>query len=186
VDIIKIINDSELGEIVFQKNTRAKNYIFRIKDGRLFVTIPKYGIFAKANEFLLVNKHKFLKKIQMQPTHHITDVDDIALRKKALSVLPAQLARLASMHNFVYLSVKIRKSRTRWGSCSSKKTISLSLYLMILPEHLIEYVLLHELCHTVHMNHSAAFWNLLNKFTDNKARELRKELRAYRFEKLAL
>ena len=182
MNIIKIINDPELGEIVFQKKTIAKNYILRLKNGKVNVTIPKYGTYSTAEEFLLKNKEKLFQKIKTQkPTHHISDIDDIALRKKALSFLPAQLARLASLHGFVYSEVKIRKSRTRWGSCSSKKTISLSLYLMILPEHLIEYVLLHELCHTVQMNHSAAFWNLLNKYTDNKAKELRKELRGYRF-----
>ena len=181
MSIIKIINDFELGEIVFQKNTRAKNYILRLKNGKCFVTIPKYGTYSFANEFLLKNRDKLIQSIKNKPAKNLTDIDDVEYRKKALSVLPAQLAKLANLHGFVYSSVKIRKSKTRWGSCSSKKTISLSLYLMILPEHLIEYVLLHELCHTVYMNHSAAFWNLLNKYTENKAKELRKELRGYRF-----
>jgi predicted metal-dependent hydrolase len=101
------------------------------------------------------------------------------LRARAKHYLPVEMQRLAQLHGFLYKQVKIRKSRTRWGSCSSKGTINLSFYLMLLPVHLIEYVLLHELCHTVEMNHSAAFWLLLDKHTEGRAKVLRKELRRY-------
>jgi len=101
------------------------------------------------------------------------------LRIRAKQYLPAEIQRLAQQHNFQYRQIKIRKSKTRWGSCSSKGNINLSLYLMLLPPHLIEYVLLHELCHTVVMNHSADFWSLLDRHTQGRAKTLRKELRRY-------
>jgi predicted metal-dependent hydrolase len=104
---------------------------------------------------------------------------DETLRKEARAYLPAELRRLAETHGFRYNRLAIRKSRTRWGSCSSKKNINLSLFLMILPPHLIEYVLLHELCHTVEMNHGPRFWELLNRYTDGRAKALQKELRGY-------
>ena len=178
-----LFNDPQLGEIIFRKNIKAKKYIIRLKNGNVIVTIPKYGNFSIAKEFLLENRQQLLQKIQLQTTHVAQDVDEVELRRKAQSALPAQLAQLADLHGFKYSGVKIRKSKSRWGSCSSKKAINLSLYLMMLPEHLIEYVLLHELCHTVHLNHSPAFWELLNKCTENKARELRREIRKYRVEK---
>ncbi|MDR2804521.1 MAG: M48 family metallopeptidase [Dysgonamonadaceae bacterium] len=105
--------------------------------------------------------------------------EDKELRTCAQRYLPAEMQRLAQQHGFLYQQVKIRKSRTRWGSCSSRGIINLSFYLMLLPIHLIEYVLLHELCHTVEMNHSAAFWSLLDKHTQGRSKMLRKELRQY-------
>jgi predicted metal-dependent hydrolase len=78
--------------------------------------------------------------------------------------------------------VKINSSRGRWGSCSAKKTINLSLFLLLLPQHLIDYVLLHELCHIREMNHSVRFWKLLDSFTDEKALQLREELKGYKTE----
>jgi predicted metal-dependent hydrolase len=66
--------------------------------------------------------------------------------------------------------VVIRTQKTRWGSCSQQGTINLNSQLLFLPPHLVDYVLLHELCHTVHLNHSAAFWELLQqKAPDYKA-----------------
>ena len=184
MDKIKTVNDPQLGEVVFRKNTNAKNYIIRLHNGKVKVTIPRYGNYAQANAFLLENKQKLLGKIQKQAAHPSPEIDETALRRQAQSALPVRLAQLARLHGFQYSGVTIRKSRTRWGSCSSKKSINLSLYLMMLPEHLIEYVLLHELCHTVQMNHSPAFWALLDRCTGNKAKELRKEIRKYRLGKM--
>jgi len=181
VSDIKTFSDPQLGEVVFRKNARAKSYIIRLQDGKVKVTVPRYGNYARAKEFLLENKQNLFRKIQLQAAQPSPEIDETALRRNAKSVLPFQLAQLAQLHGFTYSNVKIRKSKSRWGSCSTKGTISLSFYLLLLPEHLIEYVLLHELCHTVQMNHSPAFWALLNKCTQNRAKELRKELKKYRF-----
>jgi len=105
--------------------------------------------------------------------------EDSELRKRAKQYLRPEIQRLAQQHGFEYKQIKIRKSKTRWGSCSSRGTINLSFYLMLLPSHLIEYVLLHELCHTKVMNHSATFWALLDSHTQGRAKALRKELRQH-------
>ena len=180
VNKTKTINDPQLGEIVLKKNSRAKRYIIRLQSGKIIVTVPLYGNYAAAKEFLFDNKQKLFNKIQQQATDPPPEIDEAELRQKAKSLLPVWLAKLAGLYGFTYSCVKIRKSRSRWGSCSSKKIINLSFYVMLLPEHLIEYVLLHELCHTVQMNHSPAFWALLDKCTQNRAKEFRREIRKYK------
>ena len=99
-----------------------------------------------------------------------------ALRRNAKIVLPPRLYMLSMKHGLPYGQLKINSSKGRWGSCSAKKHINLSCYLMLLPSHLIDYVLLHELAHTKEMNHSEKFWALLDKLTNGKAKALRKEL----------
>lgn len=103
-----------------------------------------------------------------------------ALKKSAGSYLPPLLEALAERYGFSYRKVKITGARSRWGSCSAAGTISLSCYLMLLPPHLMDYVLLHELSHTKEMNHGPCFWELLDSLTEGKALSLRAELRNYR------
>ena len=103
-----------------------------------------------------------------------------AMRKKAEEYLPPLVQYWSSLCDLPYNKVTISKDRSRWGSCSSKRDISLSFYLMLLPAHLMDYVILHELAHTREMNHGPEFWELLNQLTDGKALALRKELRMHR------
>lgn len=103
-----------------------------------------------------------------------------ALYASAKAYLPQRLDELARKHGFSYVSVRITSARTRWGSCSSRRSVSLSCYLMLLPDRLIDYVLLHELVHTQEMNHGPAFWQLLDRAAGGDSRRLRAELSAYR------
>ena len=64
-------------------------------------------------------------------------------------------------------SLKIRKYRARWGSCNSKGQISLNYWLMICPDWVIDYVLIHELCHLQHLDHSRQFWQLVHSYFPN-------------------
>lgn len=106
---------------------------------------------------------------------------EAAWRKEAKKFLPPRIGELARLHGFDIKRVAIKNNRSRWGSCSNENNINLSLHLMRLPQHLIDYVLLHELVHTVHKNHSKQFWKRLDSITGN-ARALDKELRNYRID----
>lgn len=103
-----------------------------------------------------------------------------ALRRNAKEILPQRLCLQSIYHGLPFNKVKINSSRGRWGSCSGKRDVNLSFFLLLLPQHLIDYVLLHELCHTREMNHGDRFWELLNLVTDNQAFALREELNGYK------
>lgn len=102
-----------------------------------------------------------------------------ALRRNAKLVLPPRLYALSKRHGLPFHDVKINSSSGRWGSCSTRKDINLSYYLLLLPQHLIDYVLLHELTHTRIMNHGAEFWALLDRLTDGRSEALKQELKAF-------
>lgn len=102
-----------------------------------------------------------------------------ALKVEAKEYLPDKVKLLAAKFNFDFNKLALKNIKSRWGSCSRKNNINLSIHLMRLPEHLIDYVILHELVHTVHHNHSKRFWSLLDKVTGG-AKILDKELSKFR------
>jgi predicted metal-dependent hydrolase len=99
-----------------------------------------------------------------------------ALQKEARAYLPRRLQYLAEQYGFHYETVRFGTQKGRWGSCSSRGTISLNVGLMLLEPELIDYVLIHELCHTRQMNHSPKFWNLVEHYLPNY-KELKKRIR---------
>jgi len=104
-----------------------------------------------------------------------------AWRKEAKDYLPLRVKKLAEKHKFEYKSVAIKNAKTRWGSCSFINNINLNLHLMRLPDHLIDYVILHELVHTKIKNHSRDFWQLLDVVCGN-AKKLDREVKEYKIE----
>ena len=142
--------------------TNRTNFHSELENGILRIDCPSLTNFADERI------QKILKEMIEQ-----------ALRHEACRLLPTRLFNLATRYGFSYTGVKIFNSKSHWGSCTLNRSINLSLSLMLLPWHLIDYVLLHELCHTIEMNHSDRFWNLMNKVTEGKALELKRELKNF-------
>jgi len=101
-----------------------------------------------------------------------------ALRQEATRLLPMRLRDLANRHGLTYKDVNIKQLKRRWGSCDQHKSITLSLYLMQLPWELIDYVLLHELSHTVVFGHGQDFWKQFESVLPD-ARKKQKALKQF-------
>lgn len=101
------------------------------------------------------------------------------LRIEAKNYIPSRISELAHLYNFKFKKVYIKNNKSRWGSCSRKGNLNFSFHLMMLPDELIDYVILHELAHTIEQNHSKKFWTILdNIYGDSKAVD--KKLNIYR------
>lgn len=97
-------------------------------------------------------------------------------RHKAKLHLPEMLRQVSQETNLIFGNVRVRSQKTLWGSCTSAKDISLNFKLLFLPRHITRYVLVHELCHTVHLNHSPRFWQLVETH-EPEYRAIERELR---------
>lgn len=100
------------------------------------------------------------------------------LRKEAKEYLPVRTLQLADKYGFKFKKVFIKNNTSLWGSCSSVNNINLNLHLLRLPNFLIDYVIIHELCHTVEKNHGKGFWSLMDSILGD-AKLISKELKNY-------
>jgi predicted metal-dependent hydrolase len=102
-----------------------------------------------------------------------------AWRLEAAKYLPGLVKQLKEKNHLKFSRLTFRDNKTRWGSCSRDNKISLNIHLMRLPDHLCEYVILHELAHTVFKHHQKAFWQYRDQLTRGRARIFDKELNGY-------
>lgn len=175
-----------LQPILWKKSLRAKYISLRIKaDGTLLVTLPFFKGAKSAIPFILAKQDWIIKSRNKLESGKHTELklharDLPTLRKQAKSLLSARLDALANLYGFTYAGVRFQWMKSRWGSCSSKNSISLNLALIYLPSELQDYVLLHELCHTKVKNHGKGFWMLLDEYTQHQAKQLAKKMKEYK------
>jgi hypothetical protein len=168
--------------VLFVRQRRARHYILRLRDdGVVRVTVPWSGSRAEAGRFLLerrewIARERHRRALSIEAAR-LPDGVEAHLRRLAARELPARLDELARQHGFRIAGVSIRNQRTRWGSCSRSGRISLNWRLVRLPPGIRDYVLLHELAHLRHLNHSARFWRELARLCPHHA-EARRWLRS--------
>lgn len=157
-----IINDTEFGEVIVRRSPLSRGVKFSVStSGRLQMSVPKNTSDFLAKRFLNSNRKRIREKLPIKnpDEQRARDYQKKILMKKARNYLPYRLEYYAKLYGYEYSKCRLTHANTRWGSCSSNKTISLNIGLMQVPEPLRDYVIIHELAHLNHMNHSKAFWN---------------------------
>jgi predicted metal-dependent hydrolase len=154
--------------IVFVRHRRARRFVMRVlADGTVRVTLPRWAAKRDARAFVDANRDWVAEQRQrrlavaQRPTNPLRPLVERWHRQKAERELPARLMALAHVHGIEVTRVSIRDQRSRWGSCSAHGTITLNWRLILVPEFVCEYVLLHELMHRRELNHSRRFWRLV-------------------------
>lgn len=177
------------GEVEVVRNSRSKRISLSVRaDGTVRLTMPPNAPLRQAVAFMESRaewieraRRKVAERNKPDPRSEAERTEERErLRVEAKRYLPQRVEGLSVLTGLKYGRLSIRASRTRWGSCSVRNDINLSLYLMKLPSHLIDYVILHELCHTRHKDHSERFHSLLDSLCGGRDKELSRELRNYR------
>lgn len=100
-------------------------------------------------------------------------------KENARAFISERLDYYSKIHGFRFNRVSIRNQRSRWGSCSIKGNLNFNYRILMLPQHLADYIIIHELCHLKELNHSPRFWNLVAQVMPDYL-EIKKELRVER------
>ena len=171
-DTIRIQYQSKLYELPYTlvRSSRKSCAISIDQDGQITVRVP-ICTSEKEISHLLIEKRlwiitKYLEVLEQQksrPVSDLTDAQRSALEKRYINAakeyFPKRAAYFKQFTGGSYNRITIRDQKTRWGSCSAKGTLSFNWRLMLAPPAILDYVIVHELCHLTYMNHSAAFWN---------------------------
>ncbi len=130
-------------------------------DGALWVRAPRWVPRALIEREIVAREEWIARRIAAlpPPTPAPSETDLAAMRAAAADYIPARVAHFAAVMGVTPTAVKINAAKKRFGSCSSKGSLNFSCRVMEHPPEAIDYVVVHELAHLIHMNHSAAFYD---------------------------
>lgn len=150
--------ESKLNNPTFKAIQSNEKFMFK---GILYdIEISGKVRIAEISQVKILIPRSFEKKLnEFLPTY---------FKKVAIEFYKRKTSELSELNNFKFKSVKLSSAKRRWGSCSSIGNINLNWRLIMAPVTVIESVILHELSHTIHMNHSSKFYNLLDKIDKNR------------------
>ena len=161
-------SDPDLSAIRIIRSSRRTLSLQVKNDGQVIVRAPRHVTLQEIAAFVRKNSawlHKHLEKVRKEkelnaasPVQPLTMEDIQKLADEALRVIPGRVAHFAPLVGVTYGRITVRNQRTRWGSCSSKGNLNFNCLLMLAPPGILDYVVVHELCHRKEMNHSPKFW----------------------------
>jgi predicted metal-dependent hydrolase len=178
-------NESLLACTTFKKYRHSRNVKIIIKSAHsILVTGPYFVSYSQMKDFLLSKKEWVMTQIHNTLNNSESgslmmkggSEEYLALKNDCYNLALSKVAQWNTIYKFNYNKIIIRNQTTRWGSCSSRGTLSFNYRIIKLPDHLIDYLVVHELCHLKEMNHSDRFWKLVGE-TIPDYKVLRKELR---------
>lgn len=148
--------------------SKRKSLAIQIKNGEVIVRAPLLLSKAKIEKFIAlkqnwINNALAKQKEQLKNAKSISQEKIKELKEVAKTVLPEKAEFFAGIIGVEYKNITIRKQKSRWGSCSSKGNLNFNCLLMLFPNEIIDYVVVHELCHLKHMNHLPRFWAEVEK-----------------------
>jgi predicted metal-dependent hydrolase len=168
-----------VGPCVFVRHRGAKRYVLRLDPhGRVRVTIPRGGSRREASAFAERHREWIARERRRLAERSVVQADRSTLEPRARVELPPRLLELAARFGLTVTRVSIRNQRTRWGSCGRDGHICLNWRLLLMPDWVCEYVLVHELMHLRRMDHSPSYWRLVSAAYP-RYREARQWLRAH-------
>lgn len=188
--MIRTLLHPRLGEVTLSQTRRARRITVSVRGGGAVRLSYPFGVSRQRALEFLDSRMEWIERTRERLSSRQTALPsglppeaqkDLVeeLRRAAKADLPPRIERIARQTGLHYAKLSIRASRTKWGSCSGQNHISLSLFLMTLPEHLRDFVIVHELCHTVHHDHSPRFHALVNTLTGGREKVLNGELKNF-------
>lgn len=151
----------------FIRHPTARRYVIRVRsDGSVRVTVPRWGSRRQA-ELFAQEQRPWIERQRARVRESATQRPSYApeaiasLRRQAALELPERLLHLARHHGLHVSRISVRNQRSRWGSCSPSGHICLNWRLVLMPDHVRDYVLIHELMHLRRLDHSRHFWRLV-------------------------
>lgn len=175
-DALKILNDKSdwIKKHLSELERKKEKYFYC---GRKIDMEVQYDIFRKKTSI----KYEGRRLLISVPQNYSGSGSEFYLewlKEKAENYIPGRVKYFSDEYGFKYRKIKIRNQKTRWGSCTSKGNLSFNAKLMSLNKRLIDYVVIHELCHLKEMNHSKKFWRRVEEIMPDY-KELKKKLKNF-------
>lgn len=156
---------------IHENNLNDGNYI--IYRGRKFLKRVEESTIKK----IVIKDDSIIIKSPNIDIHNVNHIISSWYLENANIVILNRINELSSKYNLIPSKILIRNQKSRWGSCNSRKEIRLNWRLVLMPDYVMDYIIIHELCHLKHMNHSNSFWSLVHKLDPDfkKSKEWLKE-----------
>ncbi len=200
----KIVEYKEINAVVYTKRKQSKSIKISVGSRGVKVSLP-YGVsFTEAEKFVELNIEKIRVALERQKHREnlyrdklsLSEIELKQIRMEAHRILPEKLQFWSAKLNatviiknmfgvkksnpFAYNRLSIKNNRSNWGSCSARRNINLNMHLVNLPNHLVDFVIIHELCHLIYPNHGDKFHKLVDEICGGKEAQFSKELRGYK------